>query len=190
MIKRLVYIRLLLVLAPLSGCQTQKLDQKIPPICLPPKEKKTTIKTKEQLSLLISQKEKEHNIPRGLLLAIACVESNLHPYAVNLSKKAHFFESQEKMLNFITEASKIKKHNISVGCCQLHLRSHKNNFDSIEQMITPEANIEYSAVLLEKFYNRHRSWKTAIAKYHGGKKKHNAIYYKKIMKKYNAINNI
>jgi hypothetical protein len=60
--------------------------------------------TKPELLEIISNAEKEHNIPKGLLLAVAKTESNLEAYALNISGRPHFFKDKNilsKYGNFI-----------------------------------------------------------------------------------------
>lgn len=43
---------------------------------------------------------------------------------------------------------------------------HRKNFDSVEAMLDPEANIQYAAKLLKKLKQDNGSWTMAVALYH------------------------
>ena len=131
---------------------------------------------------LIYEKEKEYEIPKGTLRAMAVVESKVHPYAVNSQRKAHYFPSKQAAINFVNTSIAKGHRNMSVGCLQLHYNSHRNKFGSVCKMLDPSANVDYAAKLLKTLYNQYGSWETAIKKYHAGKSSSNAIYYQKVMR--------
>ncbi len=136
---------------------------------------------------LISEKESENGIPNGILSSIAAVESQYRPYAINAKNKPYNFDSKEKAVRFIEDSVSCKCTNISVGCLQIHYKTHHSKFSSIDSMLTPENNISYGAKLLKSLYMKHRSWEKAIKFYHTSKSKYNRVYYAKVMKKYNSI---
>jgi len=136
---------------------------------------------------LISEKEKEYGIPTGLLRSIAFIESHATPYAVNAKRKAHYFTSKQKAVDFVSTSVAKGHHNLSIGCFQLHYGSHRKRFNSIDDMLTPTSNIEYAAKLLKRLYDQYGSWEMAVKKYHAGKAKHNEVYYKKVMNRYNSV---
>ena len=141
---------------------------------------------KPDLQSLIATKEKENGIPEGILNSIASVESKHKVYAVNTHSKSHNFKSKSDAVKFIKTAIKCGKKNISIGCCQLHYSSHKKNFLSIDDMLTPEKNISYAALMLKKLYLRYGNWEKAIKKFHNASKRHNQVYYQKVMRIYSS----
>jgi hypothetical protein len=54
-------------------------------------------------------------------------------------------------------------------------------------MLDPKANVAYAAKMLKALYDKHGSWEKAVKMYHTKKAKYHARYYKKVMKKYNAV---
>ena len=151
-----------------------------------PLETQPNLETKSDVQSLISAKEKENGIPEGILNSIASVESKHKVYAVNTYRKSHNFNSKSDAVKFINTAIRHGKKNISIGCCQLHYASHKKNFLSIDDMLTPEKNVAYAAIMLKKLYIRYGSWEKAIKKYHNASKRHNQAYYNKVMKIYSS----
>ena len=144
----------------------------------------TKLDEKSQLNVIIEREEDNKGIPKGLLKSMASVESGNNPYAVNSSKKSHHFQSKAQAANFINTAINNGRQNLSVGCLQLHYRTHRKHFSSVEDMIDPVNNISYAANLLKNLYDKYGSWEKAIKIYHSGKAHHNSTYYKKVMKKY------
>lgn len=139
---------------------------------------------KSELNTIIEKEEENKGIPKGLLKSMVSVESGNNPYAVNSSKKSHHFQSKSQAANFINTAVNKGRQNLSVGCLQLHYKTHRKHFNSIEDMIEPTTNISYAAKLLKNLYDKYGSWEKAIKVYHSGQDHHNNIYYKKVMKKY------
>lgn len=142
---------------------------------------------KAYIKNIISEKESENGIPNGILSSIAAVESQYKPYAINAKNKSYNFNSKEEAAKFIKTSVNHKCTNISVGCLQIHYKTHHSKFSSIDSMLAPEDNISYGAKLLKSLYTRHGSWEKAIKFYHTSKAKYNRVYYAKVMKKYNSI---
>ena len=139
---------------------------------------------KSQLNGIIEREEENKGIPKGLLKSMVFVESGNNPYAVNSSKKSHHFQSKAQAANFINTSINGGRENLSVGCLQLHYKTHGKYFASVEDMIDPVNNISYAANLLKNLYNKYGNWETAVKIYHSGKAQHNSAYYQKVMKKY------
>lgn len=142
----------------------------IPAVC-------TAGSTGEELSIakLINDAEKQYEIPKGLLLALAKVESSLNPYAINFDGKNLSANNAQKALSIINEYLKAGHTNIDVGIMQINYYWHGKNFDSITEMLCPKSNIEYGAKLLVSLYKRYKSWYKAVRLYHSS----NSIYYQK-----------
>jgi soluble lytic murein transglycosylase-like protein len=133
---------------------------------------------------IIAKEEKNNGIPDNMLNSIIAVESNHMPYVVNKSGKTYRFKSKENAANFIKSSVKEGSKNISVGCSQLHYKTHKRNFASVEDMLEPEKNISYAANLLKNLRNRYGSWEKATKMYHSSRENYNKAYYKKVMRQY------
>ncbi len=147
---------------------------------------KTENCVKSDIRKLIASEEKANGIPNGILDSIAAVESQHSAYAVNARKKSHKFKTKAEAIKFINDTIKRGGKNISVGCLQLHYATHKKNFSSVEDMVSPKGNVAYAATLLKKLYNKYGSWELAIKKFHSSKRKYNNLYYRKVMKVYNT----
>ena len=176
----LVLIAFLLLL---SGCATREPALENKPIS----QEGPALSEKVAIQRIIAKEERNKGIPRGILNSIAAVESRHTAYAGNAKRKAHRFKTKEEAANFIKKSVREGCTNISVGCLQLHYLTHKENFFSLDDMLTIESNISYAARLLRALYDRHGNWETAIRRYHNGKAKHNTIYYLRVMRAYNAM---
>jgi hypothetical protein len=116
----------------------------------------------------IDTEEKSKGIEPGLLEAIAQIESKLTPYTVNASGYGHSFKTVDAAVQFIKTKQSEGCRNISVGPMQLHLPSHRRNFNSIESMLDPKKNISYAANLFAKLIRRTGSAEKAVKMYHSG----------------------
>lgn len=139
---------------------------------------------RSDIQKLIASEEKAKGIPKGILNSIAAVESQHDVYAVNARKKSHKFKTKAEAISFIKRAAKSGEKNISVGCLQLHYGTHKKNFASVEDMLSPKSNVAYAAMLLRSLYDKYGSWERAIKKYHNSKEQYSNLYYRKVMRAY------
>jgi hypothetical protein len=108
------------------------------------------IPLKNELKALITEQEERNNIPSGLLLAIATVESGSKPYALNIQGRSVIGRNKREAIDLIHEALANGITNIDVGVMQLNIRWHRENFGSIEEMLEPKKNIEYALLITLK----------------------------------------
>ena len=137
------------------------------------------IPLKNELKELITEQEERNNIPSGLLLAIATVESGSKPYALNIQGKSVIGRNKREAVDLIHEALAEGITNIDVGVMQLNVRWHRENFGSIEEMLEPKKNIEYAASFLLTLYKKYGDWHKAVRLYHSS----TAEYYRKYSRK-------
>ena len=119
--------------------------------------------------------ERAHDLPHGLLLAVALVESGRngmpHAYALNLGSGSTYPDSRSAAaaeLNGVDSAM--------VGCLQLSLEHHGEQFDSIEAMLDPRRNADYAAAYLKAAYEAHGTWGKALERYNGGNPARSTAY--------------
>jgi Transglycosylase SLT domain len=135
---------------------------------------------KNEIKQLISSQEKQHNIPSGLLLAIAKVESNVEAYALNIQGKPVIKNNKPQAASLVYEALEEGITNIDVGVMQLNVKWHQENFSSIEEMLDPKKNIEYAASFLLKLHKKYGDWHKAVRFYHSSTHEYHRKYSKKI----------
>ncbi|WP_375331689.1 lytic transglycosylase domain-containing protein [Candidatus Tisiphia endosymbiont of Temnostethus pusillus] len=135
----------------------------------------------QDLAGLISTVEKEHNIPSGLLKAIAEVESEMKVYAVNLGGKAFIAKSKAEASKNILSYLRKGHTNIDIGVMQINWYWHKRHFSSLDEMLTPKTNVEYAAKLLTDLYLQHGDWQKAVRLYHSAKPYYHKQYSRKVL---------
>lgn len=116
-----------------------------------------------------------HGIPEGLMPAIARVETGYKqgdrgvrawPWTLNVQGKGYYFKTRKEALAKLKAVLKEGVRNVDVGCMQINYRWHAENFASVEEMMTPEANTRYAAKFLTRLKKRHGSWEEATKHYH------------------------
>ena len=129
------------------------------------------------------------DIPKNLLLSIGKSESgrilknNKHviwPWTVNHAGKSLFFDTKKQMKKYVLENVEKNDFNLDVGCMQVNLKWHKNNFKKISDMFAVEPNVSYAASFLLQLKNKHGSWDKAIKHYHSSDPKKNKPYLIKV----------
>lgn len=134
----------------------------------------------EDIKKIITKAEIQNKIPKGLLAAIAKVESGHREYAINVGGRAVYAGSLAKALSIAKSKINSGVTNIDLGVMQLNYRWHGNQFASLEEMLTPEKNINYAAKLLKVLYDQHGDWQKAIRHYHSANLKHSKKYSRKV----------
>ena len=129
------------------------------------------------------------DIPKNLLLSIGKSESgrilknNKHviwPWTVNHAGKSLFFDTKKQMQKYVLKHVEGNDHNLDVGCMQINLKWHKNNFKKITDMFAIEPNVSYAASFLLQLKNKHGSWDKAIKHYHSSDPNKNKPYLIKV----------
>ena len=136
----------------------------------------------------IESVEFQTDIPKGLLLGIGKAEAIrkinnkyiIWPWTINHAGKSLFFDNKEQMKNYVFKNLKRKDFNIDVGCMQINIKWHKNNFKKISDMFEVNPNISYAASFLKQLKNKHGSWDKAIKHYHSSDPKKNNPYLIKV----------
>ena len=130
------------------------------------------------------------DIPKNLLLSIGksesgrILKSNKHviwPWTVNHAGKSLFFDTKNQMKKYVLKYVKKQDYNLDVGCMQINLKWHKNNFKKISDMFAVEPNVSYAASFLLQLKNKHGSWEKAIKYYHSSDPVKNIPYLKKVL---------
>ena len=133
------------------------------------------------LKKYITSVEQRNRIPRGLLSAIVGVESGFNPTAINIEGKTVTINDKSEAIKTIKNALNQGVTNIDIGIAQINYRWHKDNFNNIEEMINPTANIEYAAKLLSSLFKQHGTWHKAIRHYHSANPNHHKQYSRKVV---------
>ena len=104
--------------------------------------------------------ELQTDIPKGLLLGIGKAEAIrkiknkfvIWPWTLNHAGKSMFFDTKKQMRNYVFKNLKRNDFNIDVGCMQINIKWHKNNFKKISDMFEVNPNVSYAAFSMTWFF--------------------------------------
>jgi hypothetical protein len=127
-------------------------------------------------------------VPLPVLLAISRVESGRQvngqfiawPWAVNQSGDGSFFDTPDAAINHVAQAMAEGQSNIDIGCFQLNIRWHGDQFASLGSMFEPSENALYAARFLMQLYDEFGTWDAAIGAYHSRQSGAAAAYLSKV----------
>lgn len=88
------------------------------------------------------------------------------PWAVQSKGRGSWLNSKEAAVSFINSLISQGIRNIDIGCFQLNLHWHSTAFESLEEMIAPDANALYAAQFLKELYKETGDWRIAVGRYH------------------------
>jgi len=134
----------------------------------------------QKIATLISQEEKKHLIPTGLLAAIAKIESSTRTLAVNIKGKSIIASSISDAKSIIQQKLEEGVTNIDIGVMQLNYRWHGKKFADLDEMLHPRNNIAYAAKMLKALKDQYGDWQSAIRYYHSYTPVHNMAYSRKV----------
>lgn len=139
--------------------------------------------------------EIQYQLPTALLASISRVESNFHPYAINVEGKPYHFKDKLEAIDFVQKELDRGITSIDVGCMQINYKYHSINFSSLDEMFDPKKNVNYGAKYLKSLYEekKKRNWYEAVARYHSPNPLNQKIYTTKVAEvwfKSKAIKNL
>ena len=143
----------------------------------------------DECVLSILKKEKQYNIRKNLLLAIANVESGMTerghkkkpwPWTICVKKKAHYFQTAKDAEKYFQELIDSGVSNIDVGCMQINMRAHPNAMVNKRSVFNVDENVDYAARLLCSLYKRYRCWEKAAGYYHTCREKLRRKYSERV----------
>jgi len=128
----------------------------------------------EICDLAAQEAAQDSNVPLELLMAISRVETGRKqdgglqpwPWAINQAGQGHWFDNADQAIAFASEQLAKGQENFDVGCFQINLRWHGENFGSIEEAFEPRHNAAYAARFLTELFQSEGSWPEAVAAYH------------------------
>ena len=139
---------------------------------------------------LASVTEEKKDLPAGLLSSISNVEAGRiignnpkrgWPWTVNHAGEGLFFENKSEAIQYVNRYLKLGDVNMDVGCMQISLKWHSDNFSTLEQAFDPKININYAAEFLNELFSIHNDWNLAIKHYHSSDPKKNIKYHQKVL---------
>ena len=135
--------------------------------------------------------EASRALPKDLLTAISFAESGqwdteeqaiiAWSWTVTSGGKGHFFPDKPAAIAFVRELQSKGVRNIDVGCMQVNLHYHPDAFSNLDEAFDPEKNARYAAQFLGKLHQDHKSWSTAIGRYHSADPQRGNPYRERVL---------
>jgi hypothetical protein len=128
-----------------------------------------------QCRAAVQAAEYRRGIPRGLLLAIAEVETGRPmaggaiepwPWSANAENQSYFFATRQDAVAWTRQALRRGVASIDSGCLQVNLQQHPDAFASVEEAFDPVPNADYAARFLMQLYRQTGNWRAAVGWYH------------------------
>ncbi|MDW3203970.1 MAG: transglycosylase SLT domain-containing protein [Alphaproteobacteria bacterium] len=145
----------------------------------------------------IAYAERARNIPVHLLQAISLTESgrwsDAHdafiawPWTVMAEGKGRYLPSMAAAIAEVKELQARGITNIDVGCMQVNLYYHGDNFASLEDAFNPIHNVAYATTFLTHLRHKRNSWTRAVKEYHSTKPERQEIYRERVMRIWDAL---
>lgn len=116
--------------------------------------------------------ERQFRIPRGLLNAVATVESRMggmsNPLALNIEGQALYPATAMGALGAIQQAVAVGQTGVAIGCMQIRYDFHRKHFRGPSEMLEAHANVRYAARYLSQLNDWLGSWDRALSYYNTG----------------------
>ena len=113
--------------------------------------------------------EKRYVMPRGLLRAVALVESGRHgvpwPWTLNIDGRPYYYETHAHAVRDLKRAPQART---DVGLMQVNLGWHGQRFARPAEALDPRRNLAAAAAFLAELHAAHGTWTAAVGRYHGG----------------------
>ncbi len=122
----------------------------------------------------------ETGVPADILLALTRAETGRAgetglepwPWAVNQAGQGYWFDSKAEAEQFVEAQLDLGYTNLDIGCFQLNLHWHAENFAALPDMFDPAENAGYAARFLLQKYQETGDWVQAAGAYHSGTDSH------------------
>lgn len=139
--------------------------------------------------------ERENDLPRALLAAVAMAESgrtspgntpgtrkaHAWPWTINAEGRPYYFKTKAEAVTKTQQLLDSGMRSIDVGCMQVNLRYHPHAFASLEDAFDPMTNIAYGAEFLMRLRERTGSWQQAVANYHSQTEWRGGRYFARVI---------
>ncbi|CAK0762283.1 Lytic transglycosylase domain-containing protein [uncultured Gammaproteobacteria bacterium] len=137
------------------------------------------------------QAENQNKIPRGLLVAIALIESGRNgvpqPHALSQGSHTTYANSSRVAAKMLRDRKGKLQPNMYVGCMQLSLYHHGKHFQPVEKIVDPAANVTYAARYLKRLRAERGGWSEALVAYAGATGERSHEYVCKVWRNLNEL---
>lgn len=137
-----------------------------------------------------SRLEREYGLEPGVMTAIALTESGRRladgawrpwPWTINVNGTGEMFDSRDAAIKAVQAHMLQGETNIDIGCMQISLHWHNLNFQTLEEIFDPVANLTYAAQYLTDLHAQYGSWERAVGQYHSSDPERRATYLRKVL---------
>jgi len=129
--------------------------------------------TSRQCDLAAANAAERSGVPIDILLAITRVETGRGgpdlspwPWALNADGQGTWYDTKEEAVAAATSHLTDGTGTFDVGCFQLNIRWHGENFTDLADMFDPEENANHAATFLMELYQESADWSEAVSAYH------------------------
>ncbi len=137
----------------------------------------------------------EVGVPTSVLLAVAKTETGRTrngvtqpwPWAINIRGAGQWLDSEAALLEAALEQIALGETLFDLGCFQINYRWHGENFDSIDEMISPRGNALYAAKFLKALFVEFNDWTEAVGAYHSRTEALATVYKAKFNEHFQGI---
>lgn len=137
----------------------------------------------ECVSAILAAQER-YDIPDNWLLAIGIQEAGRNgpaglavwPWAVNAEGEGVFFKTRLEAEAWVQVKRAEGVTSIDIGCMQVNMHWHGENFRDDHHAFDPFSNADYAARFLRNLYRETGDWTTAAGRYHSATKRHQKRY--------------
>ena len=126
-------------------------------------------------------------VPIDILLAITRVEAGRGgdgasgwPWTINADGQGAFYDTKDAAVDAATSHLTDGTASFDIGCFQLNMRWHGENFADLSDMFDPAQNADYAASFLMQLYQESGDWSAAVAAYHSRTEALAAAYLAKV----------
>ena len=140
------------------------------------------------------QAENQYKIPRGLMVAIALIESGRNgvpqPHALSHGSHTTYASSTKAAAKMLRDRKGRLHSDMYVGCMQLSLYHHGKHFQPVEKIVDPAANVMYAARYIKRLRAERGGWSEALIAYAGATGERSHEYVCKVWRNLNELDGI
>lgn len=130
--------------------------------------------------------EPEFGIPEGLLQSMAMVETGIYgmawPWTINAGGRPYYMLTEADAQELTRRAVAVYGDQVAIGCMQIYLRWHAQEFHDLQEILQPAANVRYAAAYLVSLHQRYGSWVSAVQHYHASDPTAQLVYLCKVIR--------
>lgn len=108
--------------------------------------------------------EVKHDLPDGLLVAVALAESGLHAHALNIGGQSYYPDSRAEARRLLARAS--AGESVMAGCVQVNAQVHAPG--GSDWPLDPRRSADWAARYLRQHYANTGNWADALRRWNGG----------------------